>query len=194
MSHPAFATLIEYWFGELAREDEDRMEEHLLACAHCSERLGELADLGTGISSAFHSGAVRAVISAPLLEKMKAEGLRLREYRVPPGGSVQCTVSAADDAVVGRLEAPLAGVARLDLALLNERGDVRSRLLDIPFDPVAGEVLFCPSAAKLKKLPAHTDVVRLIAVNDAGERTLADYTFVHTPGTGDSLSTKMGRL
>lgn len=182
MNHPAFATLIEYWFGELAREDADRMDEHLIACAHCSERLGELADLGTGISSTFRSGALRAIISPAFLEKMKTKGLRLREYRVAPGASVRCTVSSADDAVVGRLEAALAGVARLDLAILNERGEVRSRLLDIPFDPAAGEVLFCPSAAKLKQQPAHTDTVRLIAVDEAGERPLGDYMFVHTPG------------
>lgn len=182
MSHPSFATLIEYWFGELAPGDEQGIEEHLFDCAHCSERLGELAELGAGISSAFRSGALRAVISAPLLERMKAEGLRLREYRIAPGSSVRCTINADDDAVVGRLEAPLSDVARLDLAVLNERGEVRSRLQDIPFDPVAGEVLFCPSAARLKKLPAHTDVVRLIAVDETGERPLADYTFVHTPG------------
>jgi hypothetical protein len=188
VSHPAcagpvsFATLIEYWFGELADDEERRVDEHLLDCAHCSERLGELAGLGAGISSAFRRGAVRAVISATFLEKMKREGLRLREYRVPPGGSVDCTISAADDAVVGRLQASLAGVIRLDLSLLTERGEVRSRLLDIPFDPAAGEVLFCPSAANLKKQPAHTDIVGLIAVDGTGEHALADYTFVHTPG------------
>jgi hypothetical protein len=182
VSRLSFATLIEYWFGELAPDDEQGIEEHLFDCAHCSARLGELAQLGAGITSAFRSGNLRAVISAPLLEKMKTAGLRLREYRVSPGGSVRCTISAADDAVVGRLEAPLSDVARLDLAVLDERGEVRSRLEDIPFDPVAGEVLFCPSAARLKKLPAHTDVVRLIAIDEAGQRSLADYTFVHTPG------------
>jgi hypothetical protein len=182
VSHPGFGALVEYWFGELAPEDEQRMEEHLFDCARCSEQLGELAQLGAGISSAFRSGSLRAVISAPFLEKMKTAGLRLREYRVSPGGSVRCTISAADDAVVGRLEAPLTDVARLDLAVLDERGEVRSRLQDIPFDPGAGEVLFCPSAARLKKLPAHTDVVRLIAVDEAGQRSLADYTFIHTPG------------
>ena len=182
MSHPDFAKLIEYWFGELPPDDEGRMEEHLFDCAHCSDKLSELAELGAGIASAFRSGAVRSVISAPLLEKMKAEGLRLREYRVSPGESVHCTMSATDDAVIGHLEVPFTGVARLDLAVLNEQGEVRSRLLDIPFDPVAGEVVFCPSAAKLKKLPAHTDVVRLITVDDSGERPLGDYTFMHSPG------------
>jgi anti-sigma factor RsiW len=182
VSHPDFAKLVEFWFGELTPEDEERLEEHLLDCAHCSEQLGELVELGTGVSSVFRSGALRAVISPAFLQKMKIAGMRLREYRVAPGSSVDCTVTAADDAVVGRLQASLTGVARLDLALLTERGEVRSRLQDIPFDPVAGEVLFCPSAAKLKQLPAHTDVVRLIAVDEAGDRLLADYTFVHTPG------------
>jgi hypothetical protein len=180
--HPDFAKLVEFWFGELAPEDEERLEEHLLDCAHCSEQLGELVELGAGISSVFRSGALRAVISPAFLQKMKIAGMRLREYRVPPGGSVDCTLTAADNAVVGRLQASLTGVARLDLALLTEHGEVRSRLQDIPFDPVAGEVLFCPSAARLKQLPAHTDVVRLIAVDEAGERSLADYTFVHMPG------------
>jgi anti-sigma factor RsiW len=182
VSHPDFAKLMEFWFGELAPEDEERMEEHLLDCAHCSEQLDELVELGAGVSSVFRSGALRAVISPAFLQKMKIAGMRLREYRVLPNGSVNCAVTGEEDAVVGRLQASLTGVARLDLAVLTEQGEVRSRLQDIPFDPVAGEVLFCPSAAKLKQLPAHTDVVRLIAVDDSGERPLADYTFVHMPG------------
>lgn len=182
MNHPiAFATLVEYWFGELEPQDEQRLEEHLLDCSDCSERLGELAQLGAGISAAFRRGELRAVISPALLAKMKSEGLRLREYRVSPGEAAQCTIGAEDDAVVGRLQAPLAGVTRIDLVRLDAAGQVRLRLPDIPFDPAAGEVLFCPSAARLKKEPAHTDTVRLIAVDESGERALGDYTFMHTP-------------
>lgn len=184
MNHPIpFATLVEYWFGELAPQDEQRLEEHLLDCSQCSERLGELAQLGAGISAAFRRGAVRAVVSPALLAKMKSEGLRVREYRLAPGAVVQCAIGAEDDAVIGRLQAPLAGVTRIDLARLDATGEVRLRLPDIPFDPAAGEVLFCPSAARLRKEPAHTDIVRLIAVDETGERALGDYTFVHTPGT-----------
>ena len=73
-------------------------------------------------------------------------------------------------------------MARLDVVRLDERGEVRLRLSDIPFNPVAGEVLLCPSAAALKKLPAHTDRIRLLAIDNSGERLLAEYTFVHTPG------------
>lgn len=173
--------LVEYWLGELKNDQEQRIQEHLLACAHCSRRLEELASLASGIRSAFRRGAIRAVISAPFLDKMKQEGLRLREYRVSPGGSVRCTIGAADDAVIGRLEAPLAGVKRLDLIRLNEHGQVKMRLRDIPFDPNAGEVLFCPSAAALKTMPAYTGSLRLLAVNESDERVIADYTFIHTP-------------
>ena len=174
-----FAALVEYWFGELAPNEEERMEEHLLACAKCSERLGDLAELGAGIGSAFRSGAVWAVISPAFVQQLKQEGLRLREYRVAPGGSVNCTISATDDAVVSRLQASLEGATRVDLVLLDEQG--QGRLADIPFEPAAGEVLFCPSAASLRKLPAHTAMFRLLAVDEAGERPIGDYTFIHTP-------------
>ncbi len=177
----ALPALIEYWLGEVTDDQEKRIEEHILGCNHCAGRLEELVSLASGIRSAFRHGAIRAVISAPFLEKMKQDGLRLREYRVSPGESVRCTISAADDAVIGRLEAPLAGVSRLDLVRLDERGEARFRLQDIPFDASSGEVLLCPSAASLKKMTAYTERVRLLAVDEAGERLIADYTFIHTP-------------
>ncbi len=49
-------------------------------------------------------------------------------------------------------------------------------------DPAAGEVLFAPAASALRKMPAHTWRVRLFAVDDAGERALAEYTYAHAPG------------
>ena len=174
-----FAALVEYWFGELPQNEEERIEEHLLGCAQCSERLGDLGKVGAGISSAFRSGEVRAVISPAFLQEMKREGLRVREYDVAPGGSVNCTISAADDAVVSRLQAPLEGATRVDLVHLDEQGE--GRLPDIPFEPAAGEVLFCPSAASLKKSPAHTATLRLLAVDEAGEHPIGEYTFIHTP-------------
>jgi hypothetical protein len=52
---------------------------------------------------------------------------------------------------------------------------------DVPFDPDAGEVLYLPSAAELKKLPAHMSRLQLVAVDESGERSLGEYTFAHTP-------------
>jgi anti-sigma factor RsiW len=177
-------TLIAYWLGELPAAEEGPLEEHLFACAGCSARLEALAALAAGIRATVREGRVAAVISAPFLEALKRQGLRIREYRVPPGGRVACTLRADEDAVVSRLQAPLAGVKRVDaLRRLEVAGEVtETRVENVPFDPAAGEVLHLPSAAGLRKLPAHTLRVRLVAVDAAGEREIGEYTFAHTPG------------
>ncbi len=171
-----FSKLVDYWFGELEPEEEAGFEEHLFGCAECTAELERLAALGAAVRGAWRSGAVRAVISPALLEAMRQASLRLREYRVPPGGSVNCTIKESDDFVVSRLAAPLAGVRRVDLVTAG------GRLEDVPFDPAAGEVLVCPTPAALKRAGAHVDRVSLVAVEEAGERLLGEYTFVHTPG------------
>ena len=137
------------------------------------------------ISSLNPAGAIALSLTAGFLEHMKRAGMRIREYPVAPGGTVNCTIRAEDDAVVSRLEAPLAGVRRVDELRSLDLGDGRIerwRLEDVPFDPQAGEVLFSPAAAALRKLPANTLRVQLLAVDEAGERPLGEYTFAHTPG------------
>jgi hypothetical protein len=82
------------------------------------------------------------------------------------------------------MRVPLAGVKRVDALHSLDLGDGRVRQWrgeDVPFDPDAGEVLILPSAAELKKLPAHVLRVRLVAVDEAGERSLGEYTFAHAP-------------
>jgi anti-sigma factor RsiW len=174
MSAP-FATLVDYWFGELPPAEEAAFEEHLFGCGKCTEKLDELAALGAAVGTAFREGAVRAVISHPLYEAMKKQNLRLREYHMAPGASVNCTIAPADDFVVSRLEAPLAGVRRVDLVTPGGRFE------DVPFDAWTGEVLVLPAPAELKRRGTFTHHVRLLAVEDAGERVLGEYTFVHSP-------------
>jgi hypothetical protein len=176
-----FATLVDYWFGDLEPAREEAFEEHLFGCERCTGRLEELVQLGTGIRSAFRGGALHAVISHALLEAMRQERLRLREYRLAPGSSVNCTIAAEDDFVVSILQARLAGVQRVDLVSIGEHGALDGRFEDIPFDAATGEVLVCPAPAALKKRPAYTHRMQLIAVDATAERTLGEYTFVHTP-------------
>jgi len=170
-----FATLVDYWFGDLPREEEEKFEEHLFGCDECAEKLADLVALGGAVQAAWREGAVRAVISHALFDAMKDQGLRLREYALSPGGSVQCTIAATDDFVVSRLSAPLGGVRRVDL--VTDAG----RLSDVPFDAAAGEVLMCPAPAALKRRGKFTQHVSLVAVEEAGERVLGEYTFEHSP-------------
>jgi hypothetical protein len=101
---------------------------------------------------------------------------------VPQNGSVNCTITPGDDFVVARLEAPLAGVTRLDLVNVGPDGKREMRLEDIPFVAESGSVVVSTRIAALRALPSVTLRMRLLAVDDKGERTVGEYTFHHTPG------------
>lgn len=187
MTHPdcaspiPLATLAEYWLGELDAAREAAAEEHLLGCGHCSAALQELADLGDGLRALARAGAVRAVVLGTFLERLAADGLRVREYRLPPGGSINCTVAPEDDLVVAHLEAPLGGVGQIDLVLVGFGPEGRERVSDVSFDAAAGEVIFAPSTDALRASPAFTGRIQLVAVAGGGERVIGEYTFHHTP-------------
>lgn len=171
--------LVEYWLGELAQGHEARIDEHLLGCGPCSARLAELVALAGGIREAFRSGRLQAVVSDALVRRLEAQGLRVREYRVPRNGAVNCTVAPEDDLVVSRLEAPLAGVGRLDL-VVHAPGLPEEVRQDIPFDSARGEVLMSANMPQLRAMPSHRLRLELVAVDGERRRVIGEYTFNHT--------------
>lgn len=175
-----FEKLTVWWLGELAPAEAEALEAHLFGCAHCTGRAEWLAALGEGVRAAVRAGNVHSVVSAPFLEAMKGAGMRLREYRVANGGSVDCTIRDEDDAVVSRLAAPLAGVKRLDVLQLVEGMPAR-RVEDVPFDAAAGEVVVLPSATLLRRLPRCAYRMQLVAVDEGREEAIGEYAFLHTP-------------
>jgi len=180
----SLATLAEYWLGELDAAHEAELDAHLLGCGHCSAALQAFVNLGDAIRALVRAGAVRAVVTDAFVQQLAAAGLNLREYRVALNSSVNCTVGPADNVMVARLEAPLAGVKRLDMDLLGPEDEDRERLTDIPFDPAAGEVIFTPQITGIRALSSMTLRVRLLAVAPGSERLLGEYTFNHTPWPG----------
>jgi hypothetical protein len=183
--HADLERLVGYWLAELPAAEEQAVEEHFFACAPCAARLKWLAALADGVRAAVRGGRVGVFVSAPFVEALARGGMRLREYRLDAGGSVNCTIGAEDDAVVSRIRAPLAGVKRIDaLQRVSVGGtdEPEERVADVPFYPDAGELVFIPHAARLKGLPSHTLRMRLVTVDETGERPLAEYTFRHTAG------------
>jgi hypothetical protein len=178
--HLDFETLVAYWLGELPAAEAEKLEEHFFACAPCTGRLEWLAGLAEGTRAALRAGTVGMIVTPPFVEAMKRAGMRLREYRLDPGGRVDCTITADDDAVVSRISAPLAGVTRLDV-LRDIDGKQQIESSDVPFDPASQELLFVLRPAMLRKLAAHVVRVRLVSVEEGGRRTLGEYTFNHTP-------------
>jgi len=182
--HLELERLAAYWLGELPAAEAQEAEEHFFACEACAGRLEWLAELSDAVRAAVRTGALGMIVSAPFVEAMKRAGMRLREYRTEPGMTTRCTIRADDDAVVSRLRASLAGARRVDMLHRVEIGGAAQgevRVEDVPFDPAAGELVFIPPPAALKKMPAHTLRVRLVAVGEGAERSLGEYTFAHTP-------------
>ena len=174
------AELLAYWLGELAADDERRFDEHLFACSACTERLGELVELGAAIRRESLGGTIGFVASSSFVDRARSEGLRVREYALGPGESVDCIVTAEDDLGVSRLRAPLEGVRRLDVVIDDSASGVQ-RVSDVSFDAGTGSVIVVPSIAYLRTLGNARQHVRLLAVDGGDERVIAAYTFNHSP-------------
>jgi hypothetical protein len=182
------AILADYWLGMLAGAEEETVEEHLLNCDQCGSRLREMIALAEGVRNLAREGALRMIVSDAFLKRAAEEGLQVREYSPPSGGGVQCTVTAEDHILIGRLAANLNDAKRVDLRMCDERGVELFRLPDIPIGPAATSVVFQMSMTAAKAAPTSKMIAQLVALDDAGgERLLGEYAFNHTrslPGPG----------
>jgi hypothetical protein len=175
------ATLLEYWLGEL---DASAGRPTRSAPARLQPLQRKSAEPGRHCRRSprgVRTGAVNGVVTGAFVKRLAAEGLRLREYRVPQNGSIHCTVTPDDDLLITRLDAPLVGVERLDLERLSGEGTTLERMCDVPFDVTAGEVVLTPRMERIRALPATTVRFRLLAVAPSGERLVGEYTLHHTP-------------
>jgi hypothetical protein len=181
------AVLADYWLGALAGAEEEAVELHLLDCDSCGARLREVMALAAGVRKIAREGSLRMVVSDAFLERAAADGLRVRQYALPAGSGVECTVTAEDDLLIGRMAADLSGAPRVDLCICDERGVEQMRLPDIPVSS-AGEVVYQESMTFAKAAPSMKMIARLVGFDEAGvERLLGEYTFNHTrslPGPG----------
>jgi hypothetical protein len=188
-SNPIDAALLaDYWLAALPEAEEESVEEHLLACDACGDRLHEVIALAEGVRNLARQGSLRMVVSDAFLKRAAGEGLRVREYAPPAGGSVQCTVTAEDDILIGRLAADLSGAQRVDLSICDGNGAEQLRLRDIPVNSGAGGVIIQESITFAKAAPTMKMIMRLFGHDESGtERLLGEYTFNHTrsmPGPG----------
>ena len=182
------AILTDYWIAALPEGEEEAVEEHLLACDECGERLRQAIALAEAIRDLARQGSLLMVVSDTFLRRIAEQGLQVREYAPPMGGSIACTVTAEDDFLIGRLSADLRRAARVDLSLCDERGAEKLRLADIPFQAESASVAFQQSITYAKAAPSETMIARLIGFDaSGGESLLGEYTFRHTrtlPGPG----------
>lgn len=186
--HIDVTVLADYWLAALPEADEAAVEAHLLECDHCGDRLREVIALADGVRRLAREGTLRLIVSDTFLQCAAEEGLRVREYALPLGGSVMCTVTDDDDLLIGRLAADLRGATRVDLCFFDADGVEHTRLRDIPVHAGTSSVILQEAIGTAKAAPSHSLTARLVTFDDSGqERLIGEYTFNHTrslPGPG----------
>jgi hypothetical protein len=182
MNCPLDPTLLaDYWLGALPGAEEQAAEDHLFSCDPCTARLEEVAELAAALRHIALEGTLRMVVPEAFLHRAAQEGLRIRQYAPPAGGTVQCTVAAEDDLLIARLAADLSSVSRLDLSLCDPAGQQFLRLEDVPFHPGSPELIYQESITHAKSLPDTQMLVRLLSISPQGhEQLLGEYHFHHT--------------
>lgn len=174
-------TLLDHWLWEPSDEPRPDVEEHLLGCAECSRALERLVALADAIRDVARAGEIQAIVSPAFLERVAREGLRLREHWLMPGGSIECSVAPEDDVLVARLTADVGDAARVDVVWVGADGAEQHRLTDVPLHGAMRDVVWVQRIGDIRALPKTTLRARLVAVDDRGERLLAEYTLHHTP-------------
>jgi len=182
------AVLADYWLALLSSSEEDALELHLLDCDDCGQRLREMIVLADGVRKLAREGSVRMIVSDVFLQRAAEGGVKVREYLVPVGGSVECTVTAEDNILIGRLTANLAGADRVDICICNENGVEQLRMPDIPVHSGTTSIACQESIRIMKAAPSSKMIMKLVTFDDKGsEQTLGEYAFNHTrsmPGPG----------
>jgi hypothetical protein len=174
----AFERLAMLALGELSEADAAEVEEHVLGCDACAAVVERLVELGERMREVARAGGVGMMPGHALVEQLASERLVTRTYRIAPGGSVACTVGGRDIYSAMYLEVDLHGVRRLDL--LYDAPSLTFRLQDLPFDPERGELTFVRAAEELRLLPTERKTIRLVSVEDGGDRLLGEYVLNHT--------------
>lgn len=175
----AFAEAVDYWTGDLSRTDEDRIDEHAFACDSCARELAAAGALAGGTIAAARAGRLQGVVTDAILNRLAADGVRIRTFTLDGPAIVPCAVWAGDDLVVSRIRADFAGVETVTIVTRQASGEEISRLADIPIQPGQREILSAFSAAHLRGLPATRVHVTVAAQGPGAAGPLAEFTLDH---------------
>jgi hypothetical protein len=175
----AFTDVVDYWAGDLTRAEEDRIEQHMFTCTECARELAAAQALAHAVAAVTREGRFHSVVTDAMLNRLAADGMRIRMFTLDGSGVVPCAVWADDDLVVSRIRADFADVDSVTIVTRQASGDEISRLSDVAVRPGQREILNAFSAAHLRKLPATRVRVTVTAPTGSGERTIAEYELEH---------------
>jgi hypothetical protein len=179
-----FETVIAYHVGELSDDEGERVEAHYFGCAYCAERLEVVSLLERGVIGLVHGGGLIVISTMAMVERARARGIVVREYRTDPGEHVHCTGGPNDDFVVTRYGG-LAGVTSVDVhfrgAVLGSDQIITMEHRDAPVDQRTGDVVLVAPGELNRSMPPLEIEVRLTVRGADGARQVGPYYYHHRP-------------
>jgi anti-sigma factor RsiW len=130
--------LVDYWAGDLARVEGERIEEHLFGCGACTAEAARVAAVTEALRE-----MIPPVLSRERLERLRATGVRMRENEFVPGERREVAFAADADLMIHRLGGlDLSGADRVTCRIVAEStGAPMAALGEVPFERDEGAVL-----------------------------------------------------
>ena len=170
----SWASLVDYWAGELEARAEEALEEHLMGCGPCSE----LSERVAAITETLRA-MLPILLTEEALARLRTKGARVLENAMSPGERKDVEFPADVDVLIHRLGGlDLTDVTRLGFRLCAEStGELLIALDDAPFDPGASSVMLA-CQHHYETFP-HDTVAEVRLRRASGEERVERYTIVH---------------
>jgi len=167
-------TLVSYWVGDLAPDDEAAVEEHLMGCAACTRESARVAAVTETIR-----GLLPPILSRDTVELLRAKGLRIDERPTTPGGRTEVHFPRDLDLLVLRLGGlDLSRAARVDVTVRPVGQSAALVQVDgAPFDRREGAVLL--ACQRHYDVFPHDLVAEVRVTTDDGAATTTSFTLDH---------------
>lgn len=175
----SYEVVLDYFLGELPPAREAEVEERLFEDTETARRLEVVARIGEGVGRLVRSGGVTATATAETLDRLDAQGVSVRTYRLAPGEVVPCSI-ASEDFVAVRLSGVFGDVTAVDIDLearLEGQPPRTEHLPELPVDRSAGELVLLYAGDVIRSFPRAQFTYRVRAQG----RDLGEFHLDHRP-------------
>lgn len=172
--HLDWASLVDYWAGDLTSDDEGACDEHLFGCEACSALSASVASLAQTFR-----GLIPPLLTPQALAKLAARGLTIVDNPMQPGERREVVFPKHADILLHRLGGlALENASRVSFVMRVESTD--QVLVTVPDAPVDREHASVLVACQQHYAAFPPDTVAEVRVHaaDGGEH-LSLYTILH---------------